>query len=92
MQQLTSYISGVWAYGQGKERAIHHAVSGEALYQVCSDGLPLAESLDYARQHGGKALAAMTFQQRAAVLRGCLPMRAWLGVSFPTIPFGLKMN
>lgn len=69
MQQLTSYISGVWAYGQGKKRAIHHAVSGEALYQVCSDGLPLAESLDYARQHGGKVLAAMTFQQRAQMMK-----------------------
>ncbi|MFV0549640.1 MAG: phenylacetic acid degradation bifunctional protein PaaZ [Limnobaculum xujianqingii] len=69
MQQLTSYISGRWIYGEGRPRLIHHAISGEALYQVCSDGLPLAESLEYARRNGGKALSAMTFQQRAQMMK-----------------------
>ncbi|MBI6547741.1 phenylacetic acid degradation bifunctional protein PaaZ [Xenorhabdus lircayensis] len=69
MQQLTSYICGAWIYGQGNTRTIHHAVSGEALYQVSSEGLPLAESLVYAREKGGKALAAMTFQQRAQMMK-----------------------
>ncbi|MEG2114519.1 MAG: phenylacetic acid degradation bifunctional protein PaaZ [Hafnia sp.] len=69
MQQLTSYISGAWVYGQGKERAIQHAVSGTTLYQVCSDGLPLKDSLNYARHIGGKALSAMTFQQRAQMMK-----------------------
>ncbi len=44
-------------------------MTGEALYQVCSDGLPLAASLSYARSHGGPALAYMTFQQRAQMLK-----------------------
>ena len=44
-------------------------MTGEALYQVCSDGLPLAASLSYARSHGGPALAHMTFQQRAQMLK-----------------------
>jgi oxepin-CoA hydrolase/3-oxo-5,6-dehydrosuberyl-CoA semialdehyde dehydrogenase len=44
MQQLTSYLSGAWVYGQGPSREIQHAVTGEPLYQVCSDGLPLAAS------------------------------------------------
>lgn len=61
MQQLHSYLSGAWVYGQGEGRQIRHAVTGEALYQVCSDGLPLAASLSYARSHGGPALAHMTF-------------------------------
>ena len=69
MQQLTSYLSGAWAYGQGQSREIQHAVTGEPLYQVCSDGLPLAASLSYARELGGKALAAMTFQQRAQMIK-----------------------
>lgn len=69
MQQLTSYLSGAWAYGQGQSREIQHAVTGEPLYQVCSDGLPLAASLSYARKLGGKALAAMTFQQRAQMIK-----------------------
>lgn len=54
MQQLHSYLSGAWVYGQGESREIRHAVTGEALYQVCSDGLPLAASLSYARRHGGR--------------------------------------
>lgn len=69
MQQLTSYLSGRWVYGEGRPREIYHAVSGEALYQVCTDGLPLAESLTYARNHGGAVLAAMTFQQRAQMMK-----------------------
>ena len=69
MQQLHSYLSGAWVYGQGRGARIRHAVTGEALYQVCSDGLPLAASLSYARSHGGPALAHMTFQQRAQMLK-----------------------
>ncbi|WP_024528935.1 phenylacetic acid degradation bifunctional protein PaaZ [Serratia fonticola] len=69
MQQLTSYLSGAWVYGQGQVREIQHAVTGEPLYQVCSDGLPLAASLSYARKLGGTALAKMTFQQRAQMMK-----------------------
>jgi len=69
MQQLTSYLTGQWLFGQGKTRQIADAVTGEPLYQVCSDGLPLADSLDYARQKGGTALARMTFQQRAQMMK-----------------------
>lgn len=69
MQQLHSYLSGGWVFGQGTAREIHHAVTGEALYQVCSDGLPLSASLEYARSRGGKALAQMTFQQRAQMMK-----------------------
>ncbi|MBE0148748.1 phenylacetic acid degradation bifunctional protein PaaZ [Serratia sp. PL7] len=69
MQQLTSYLSGAWVYGQGQSREIQHAVTGEPLYQVCSDGLPLAASLSYARKLGGTALANMTFQQRAQMMK-----------------------
>ncbi|MFJ7500549.1 phenylacetic acid degradation bifunctional protein PaaZ [Serratia grimesii] len=69
MQQLHSYLSGGWVFGQGAAREIHHAVTGEPLYQVCSDGLPLAASLEYARNQGGRALAQMTFQQRAQMMK-----------------------
>lgn len=33
MQQLHSYLSGAWVYGQGEGREIRHAVTGEALYE-----------------------------------------------------------
>ncbi|BCG09467.1 phenylacetic acid degradation bifunctional protein PaaZ [Buttiauxella agrestis] len=69
MQQLTSYLSGQWLMGHGKERTINHAISGEALYQVTSEGLDMAQAHRYAIDNGGKALRAMTFVQRAALLK-----------------------
>lgn len=69
MQNLTSYLSGQWLMGHGKERTINHAISGEALYQVTSEGLDMAQARRYAIDNGGKALRAMTFVQRAALLK-----------------------
>ncbi|MEL4013821.1 phenylacetic acid degradation bifunctional protein PaaZ [Dryocola clanedunensis] len=69
MQQLTSYLAGGWAMGHGKERTINHAISGEALYQVTSEGLDMVKARRYAIDHGGKALSAMTFVERAAMLK-----------------------
>lgn len=69
MQQLTSYITGKWLYGEGKGRKIYHALTEEALYEVTTAGLPLIDSLDYGRQKGGDVLAAMTFQQRGQMLK-----------------------
>ncbi|GDX03941.1 phenylacetic acid degradation bifunctional protein PaaZ [Buttiauxella sp. A111] len=69
MQQLTSYLSGQWVMGHGKERTINHAISGEALYQVTSEGLDMAQARRYAIDNGGTALRSMTFVQRAAMLK-----------------------
>ncbi|WP_058910219.1 phenylacetic acid degradation bifunctional protein PaaZ [Entomohabitans teleogrylli] len=69
MQQLASYLSGTWQYGRGGERLIHHAVSGEALWEVTSEGLNMADARRYAITQGGSALRAMTFIQRAAMLK-----------------------
>lgn len=69
MQQLASYLSGAWQCGQGAGRTIRHAISGEALWQVSSDGLDMAAARRYAIARGGSALGAMTFVQRAAMLK-----------------------
>lgn len=69
MQQLTSFLSGSWQFGRGRTRTIHHAISGEALWQVTSEGLDLAEARRYAIEHGGEALGKMTFVERAAMLK-----------------------
>jgi oxepin-CoA hydrolase/3-oxo-5,6-dehydrosuberyl-CoA semialdehyde dehydrogenase len=69
MQKLTSYLSGTWFSGQGKERTIFHAVSGEPLWQVTSEGADMAAAKRFAVEQGGKALQAMTFIQRAAMLK-----------------------
>lgn len=69
MQHLTSYIMGKWVQGEGEGRKIHHALTNETLYTVTTEGLPLAESLQYGRQVGGEILSAMTFQQRGQMLK-----------------------
>ncbi|KNC95566.1 phenylacetic acid degradation bifunctional protein PaaZ [Trabulsiella odontotermitis] len=69
MQQLTSYLSGAWQTGRGRARAIHHAITGDALWEVTSEGLDMAQARRFAIEHGGKALQAMTFIERAAMLK-----------------------
>lgn len=69
MQQLASFLSGAWQYGRGHARKIHHAISGEALWEVSSDGLDMAAARRYAIEQGGAALHRMTFVERAAMLK-----------------------
>ena len=69
MQQLTSYLSGSWQSGRGRARRIHHAITGEALWEVTSEGLDMAQARRYAIEHGGAALGKMTFVERAAMLK-----------------------
>ena len=60
MQQLTSFLSGSWQSGRGRERTINHAITGEALFSVTSEGLDMAQARRYAIEHGGAALGKMT--------------------------------
>ncbi|SNY59128.1 phenylacetic acid degradation bifunctional protein PaaZ [Enterobacter sp. CC120223-11] len=69
MQQLTSFLSGSWQSGRGRERTINHAITGEALFSVTSEGLDMAQARRYAIEHGGAALGKMTFVERAAMLK-----------------------
>ncbi|MEF4333048.1 phenylacetic acid degradation bifunctional protein PaaZ [Escherichia coli] len=67
MQQLASFLSGTWQSGRG--RLIHHAISGEALWEVTSEGLDMAAARQFAIEKGAPALRAMTFIERAAMLK-----------------------
>ena len=69
MQQLASYLSGAWQTGRGRTRTIHHALTGEALWEVTSVGLDMAQARRFAIEHGGKALQAMSFIERSAMLK-----------------------
>ncbi|KDU30684.1 phenylacetic acid degradation protein paaN [Escherichia coli 3-373-03_S4_C2] len=48
---------------------IHHAISGEALWEVTSEGLDMAAARPFAIEKGAPALRAMTFIERAAMLK-----------------------
>lgn len=69
MQQLASYLSGTWQTGRGHARIIYHAISGEALWEVTSAGLDMAQARRFAIERGGKALGAMSFIERSAMLK-----------------------
>ncbi|EHK7624204.1 phenylacetic acid degradation bifunctional protein PaaZ [Escherichia coli] len=69
MQQLASFLSGTWQSGRGRRRLIHHAISGEALWEVTSEGLDMAAARQFAIEKGAPALRAMTFIERAAMLK-----------------------
>ncbi len=69
MSHLTSYIMGKWVQGEGEGRKIYHALTNETLYTVTTEGLPLADSLEYGRKVGGETLSALTFQQRGQMLK-----------------------
>ena len=69
MYKLGNYIFGEWMEGKGEGKSLYDAVTGDVVALATSDGLDLAEVLDYGRRSGGPALRKMTFQQRGNMLK-----------------------
>jgi oxepin-CoA hydrolase/3-oxo-5,6-dehydrosuberyl-CoA semialdehyde dehydrogenase len=68
MTVLRSYVSGAWT-GPADGRPVLDAVTGEEVARVSSDGIDLESALAYGRGTGGPALRALTFHQRAGLLK-----------------------
>lgn len=66
---LENYLEGRWAAGSGEGTALIDPVTGAELARAGSDGLDLGAALAYARDTGGPALRAMSYAERAALLR-----------------------
>src|SRR5208337_2069510 len=60
---------GAWRSGQGPDTLLRDATTGEVIAQVSSSGIDFADVLEFARRTGGPALRAMTFHERAGLLR-----------------------
>ena len=69
IMQLESYAGGQWVGPSGKTRKIFSAVTGEHIADAGSDGLNFQAMIDFAKQKGGPALRAMTFHDRARMLK-----------------------
>ena len=69
MSTLRSYVSGRWQTPEGEGRPLHDAVTGEEVARISSAGIDMAAALDHGRTVGGPALRALTFHQRAALLK-----------------------
>ncbi len=67
--RLQSYLAGDWHTGSGAATALCDASTGEVVAEAASGGLDFGGMLAYARATGGPALRAMTFHERAAMLR-----------------------
>src|SRR5450755_80541 len=66
---LQSYVCGTWQSGAGPGVAMRDATTGDVIAQASSAGIDFAAVLDYARDVGGPALRAMTFHERAGLLK-----------------------
>ncbi len=69
MLRLQNYAEGKWYEGKGKSTELFNAVTGEKIGETSSEGLVFKSMLEYARRVGGPKLRAMTFHQRALMLK-----------------------
>ena len=69
MRQLKSYSCSEWVAGKGGGLTLCSAVDGSAVAEISSEGLDFRAMTDYARHVGRPALRALTFHQRAILLK-----------------------
>ncbi len=67
--QLQSYIGGAWRRGRDRGAALLDASTGELVAEASSAGIDFAAALDHAREVGGPGLRALTFHERAGLLK-----------------------
>lgn len=70
MTSLQSYVRGQWTAGSGDPVTLHDPSTEEVIGDVRPSGVDFAATLDYARTVGGPALRALTWPQRAEILKG----------------------
>ena len=67
--RLQSFIAGKWQAGAGRASVLRDASTGAIVAEAVSDGLDFGGALRHARDVGGPSLRAMTFHERASMLR-----------------------
>jgi oxepin-CoA hydrolase / 3-oxo-5,6-dehydrosuberyl-CoA semialdehyde dehydrogenase len=67
--EVKSFAAGQWVAPDANARIIENAVTGAPLGRAGNDTLDVQAMLDYARQTGGPALRALTFHDRARMLK-----------------------
>ncbi|WP_411686427.1 phenylacetic acid degradation bifunctional protein PaaZ [Acinetobacter pseudolwoffii] len=68
IKSLDSLVYGQEYTAQADLRTVYHAISGEAVYQVGSQGIDIQAVVKYAKQKGA-TIATWTFHQRANALK-----------------------
>ncbi|MFP7674815.1 phenylacetic acid degradation bifunctional protein PaaZ [Marivita sp. S0852] len=67
--EVKSFAAGEWVAPDANARMIENAVTGAPLGRAGNDALDVQAMLDYARNTGGPALRALTFHDRARMLK-----------------------
>src|SRR5258706_306089 len=68
MQLLASYLSGSWSQGSGSRATLVNPATEAPLAEVATGGHDLAAAFTHARAAGARALGALTFAQRGALV------------------------
>ncbi|MGD9979120.1 MAG: phenylacetic acid degradation bifunctional protein PaaZ [Hyphomonadaceae bacterium] len=66
---LQNYAEGKWVSGSGGLAELRSAVNGDVVALTSSQGLDFGAMLTFAREHGGPALRALSFHERAKMLK-----------------------
>ncbi len=69
IQKLQSYAAGEWHTPSDNGKELFHAINGQHLSNISSQGLDFADMVTYARNVGRPALAKYTFHERALMLK-----------------------
>jgi oxepin-CoA hydrolase/3-oxo-5,6-dehydrosuberyl-CoA semialdehyde dehydrogenase len=69
MNTLKSYAQGQWHTANDGFKTCYHAITGQPIAHISSQGLNFSAMLDYAKTVGSPALAKMTFHERALMLK-----------------------
>ena len=69
VRDIHSFIAGQWVAPDASARWIESAITGEQIARAGQSTLPLDLGLDYAIAKGGPALRAMSFHDRARMLK-----------------------
>ena len=67
--RLTSYAGGAWIEGKGSAVTLRSAVTGKPIFEATSNGIDFKSMLAYGRKASSQKLHALTFHQRALLLK-----------------------
>jgi 3,4-dehydroadipyl-CoA semialdehyde dehydrogenase len=66
--KLSNFITGQWQEGAGAGEALLDPVTGEELARISSQGIDVGAACEFSRSHGGVALRASSYRERAELL------------------------
>ena len=68
-RRLESHVCGEWVPGKQEGQVLLDAATGDPVATIDSTGIDFAAALDHGRTKAGPRLRAMTFHERAAMLK-----------------------